>query len=655
MTATIEEETSPIIAVKELLTTKNDGSIGAQWEGCQKNPGHRNLVSWLMFQSDPRKYLLDAHLSDDEVTTGYIKAAGELTVMLRMSYASPDRTKIYSSLYEFRGHAHNFFGSGLVVYDVEETENKCRCSKCYTSIVKPSAWKVFVATATHVVLDGREAEKLIAELYYHDFNDRRSVKKLYGIGISERSILGDCCVVECCTCDRLIAEEIRKFLKIQNELFPKLPKISKSSTVIISHPHGMPKYISFGECVGKDFKNSQLFHLSAWKYKTATCPGSSGAPALCMSDQFMARGLRFLVTNLHLHSGAGHSGNFSSISCQPSLHRKSSSGSIKETQASLPSTDLKTKKNLFPQSALAGRRIHPKGYFPKCEKHPRHEKFIPVRTLVVGDLPEKYRNDDVLNFIKTVSDLTCLIRVKCRSVNRPAVYPGSNKPYPLSGDNTAGHHFGTGYLLFNCGQNISDMKYCPCHLCEQLKTPNKEFCIVYIRTANTVVFDNVEAQRSVMTFETGSFGGHNMNGVRVISNNIDQDWSIIQCVTHKVELCQKFNSLRESLHKLDKIIRLKYNNEEHKLSIVVSHPHGCKDKQVTFGEFTGKQWGECNEDIYLENYTYSTPTCSGSSGAPVVMLGEGVPRINEHYITCHIHSDALEDYNKSGYVIDSLL
>ncbi|CAL1537230.1 unnamed protein product [Lymnaea stagnalis] len=628
----VSESLSP--SKERNLCKQNDGSVKEQWDTCEKNPKHHGFVPWLQY--------LSANSLSDEVHIKYIKAIGELTVLIRINFKNQDKSLS--------------LGSGLVVYDVEETkENKCMCSKCLPLKVKPTAWKVFVVTATHVFLDEQNVGSFIAELFYHDLTDRKSVKKLYGSGICERRILGDCCVVECCTCDGSLSEEIRKLLHIQNEQFPKLPQIIQSSTVVISHPHGMPKFISFGEFVGEDFKNDTMFRLSSWKYKTPTCKGSSGAPVLYMNNQFKARGSRFLVTHLHLHSRANPSGSFSSISCQPKLHRNSSYGSKQETQASLFLTNGNTTKHVFHQSELSERSSRPEGDFPQWKKHQKLENCIPVSTLKFDNLPEKYKNYDLLNFIKAMSDILCSVRVRSISKERPAFYPDTNETYPTSKEINTVEHFGSGYLLFNCTQNISNMKYCPCHECHPMENKEKEFGIVYVRTANSVVFDDFEAKQSEVTFETSSFGRLTMNGVRVISNDVKQDYSIIMCVTHRVEVCQHFNSLRENLHKLDKKIRSQYNNEEHKLSIMVSYSCESEEKMVTFGELTGKKCCEFDKDIDLESYTYSNPPGSGSSGAPVVILGQVEPRIMEHFITCHIHSDALEECNKSSYVIDSLL
>ncbi|CAL1537223.1 unnamed protein product, partial [Lymnaea stagnalis] len=292
----------------------SEASIDEEWLRCQKKQGHKGLIQWKDFQSDPEKYCKEANLTPNTKRIHYITAIANVTVRLVIKCVSSNRPQVYR-FFKHRGTEHLFTGSGCVVYDVHESKHPCRCIRCKiwrsknNTLIK--TFSVYIVTATHNVYDEGEAEKMTAELYYND-NDRKNVKYLYGVSLYDRSVREDSCVVECVTCDEELANEIKANLERCKVLYREFPRSVEEIVAIISHPHAKPKHISFGEC-----KNSSTFHcnllsLKSFQYVATTCPGSSGGPVLLMNDRCTLRGSKFELLNCPCHSGVTSEGlNFS--------------------------------------------------------------------------------------------------------------------------------------------------------------------------------------------------------------------------------------------------------------------------------------------------------------------------------------------------------
>ncbi|KAI8779212.1 hypothetical protein BgiBS90_020194 [Biomphalaria glabrata] len=88
--------------------------------------------------------------------------------------------------------------------------------------------------------------------------------------------------------------------------------------------------------------------------------------------------------------------------------------------------------------------------------------------------------------------------------------------------------------------------------------------------------------------------------------------------------------------------KYKSSRHEDKLTIIVSHPHGCS-KMIGVG-----QWMDAYKASGYKKFTYTTPTCPGSSGATVFCLGSN--RWGCAYQ--RVHSGTLKsgaNYNGSRY------
>ncbi|GFO01377.1 hypothetical protein PoB_002788200 [Plakobranchus ocellatus] len=177
-------------------------------------------------------------------------------------------------------------------------------------------------------------------------------------------------------------------------------------------------------------------------------------------------------------------------------------------------------------------------------------------------------------------------------------------------------HYGSGYI-----DSVKEGSgSCPC--CHQtLQCPS--WWAVDVITACHVIFDTREAQCTHVDFfydditSTSCGRMKTLKGVRVLTRNFGADHCKLRCVTHEENLA----------HELQQIVS-KYNFKVWTMKappmravgmpcFIVSHPHG-QPKKVTIGKV------EAIEKLNNSNYKliYSTNTCSGSSGALVLVLQE---------------------------------
>jgi hypothetical protein len=103
------------------------------------------------------------------------------------------------------------------------------------------------------------------------------------------------------------------------------------------------------------------------------------------------------------------------------------------------------------------------------------------------------------------------------------------------------------------------------------------------------------------------------------------------CVSHDLALAERLKKMVKHRDELDKGVYYKHFPLEHEkknisspnkvsdaldnLVIIVSHPHGCS-KQISVGKYIHTD----HIDLSLQ---YTTATCPGSSGAPVIVLMDG--------------------------------
>ena len=252
-----------------------------------------------------------------------------------------------------------------------------------------------------------------------------------------------------------------------------------------------------------------------------------------------------------------------------------------------------------------------------CTKNPGHETFISASKFNEEHLPPAARTQENLEFIKDFSDRTVRLRVTSTSEERPDNDPFAHvRSFPLP-------RYGSGFAVHaSKGEG-----FCKCHACACSSSPSQKWYKIQIRTARHVVYNNEEVESTSVDFfydDTDSelkgkvktlFGF----GSPVLDRDDDKcDNCTFTCITHDkelaewlVEVTQKY-SYGGSSDTSDDYTELHDKNTV----VIVSHPHG-KAKHTTVGDMA-RQMKE-------HQYKYTTDTCSGSSGAPMLVIGPLFP------------------------------
>ncbi|CAG5131293.1 unnamed protein product, partial [Candidula unifasciata] len=278
-------------------------------------------------------------------------------------------------------------------------------------------------------------------------------------------------------------------------------------------------------------------------------------------------------------------------------------------------------------------------HYHSCKKNPGHKYFIPVDKFCIKDLPEGYRHKDMMDYIRTESDLTVRVTVQYVSDMRPETLPGSDRPYP--GYDYKGQQkmtVGTGWVhyvqFFNCLDGVT----CKCQDCHKSSVPETKFATINITTATHVVFDDLEGAHTTchLFFDSGSTpdacsGVVTLMGMSSRYSEIDTDWCYMKHFTHDLDLARRLDRslvLRDKLRpaisakiSMINVYRRRLTSVEKKpLLFIVSHPHGCR-KHISIGHWTSVN----NNNPKVFSFEYTTPTCPGSSGAHVYMPYELSP------------------------------
>uniref|UniRef100_A0A0B7BDA2 Uncharacterized protein n=1 Tax=Arion vulgaris TaxID=1028688 RepID=A0A0B7BDA2_9EUPU len=300
-------------------------------------------------------------------------------------------------------------------------------------------------------------------------------------------------------------------------------------------------------------------------------------------------------------------------------------------------------------------------HLESCEKNPDHKMFIPPDKFTVTDLPARYRDNNIVNLIKALSDLTVRVDIKYTSFQRPDICPVHNKPYPFSklkGQNTLRNGSGwVGEVKIYSKKNYKS-KSCPCHECQGSSKPALKWAVIDIYTAIHLVYDEAEGEHTTCRFfydkSDTAISSLPMvcRATRVVKDVDKSDKCTMTFITHNINLGNMLKTKFELYKKLHKEVGDRYNikkqngqitdtEDDHKLTIIVSHPHGCS-KTITIGQYE-ERIEDKNNDAYVF-YKYTTATCTGSSGAPVYVLSRW------WWWGCdHPHSGQLEDNEKLNY------
>ncbi|CAG5128888.1 unnamed protein product [Candidula unifasciata] len=266
-----------------------------------------------------------------------------------------------------------------------------------------------------------------------------------------------------------------------------------------------------------------------------------------------------------------------------------------------------------------------------CEKNPDHKDFIPVDKFTIDCLPLRYQESHVVQCVQSLGKLVVLVTVTHISSNRPLFDINTNRPYPFAEYKGADvMRAGSGWLrkvhIYGTLQNGS----CSGKDCSFSTVPSALKAEFTIRTAAHVVFDVDEARHTECTFFYNdgldveycptalTFSG----AIRAVSD-IQGDWCDLTFLVCDKCHPEMFAKLIEDNRELHEKVWSNYppdSTDDHlNLAVIVSHPHGCS-KKISVGRFRLRE--ELKMHDHFTHYIYTTATCTGSSGAPVFILGK---------------------------------
>ncbi|CAG5136248.1 unnamed protein product, partial [Candidula unifasciata] len=305
-----------------------------------------------------------------------------------------------------------------------------------------------------------------------------------------------------------------------------------------------------------------------------------------------------------------------------------------------------------------------KHHFKACQKNPGHLEFFSVDQFTIHCLPSRYQDDDLLDFIRALSNLTVRVTVTKVSDKRPKTYPGTDETYPCYSDRgNSLLRTGTGWVSgVRKRTGTKGTSGCTCRECRWSAEAERTFAYIDINTTSIVVFDDIEGVYTScdLFFDKDTTLSEcqdviTLSGMSSVKSDITSNTCLMTYVTHDMALAERLLNMCQQNQTAHKVLMDKYSNDrdsrisssfrpgflpepEHSLTVIVSHPHG-RSKQISVGGYTKR---ETIKTIWSQ-YTYSTATCPGSSGALVYVLG------NSKLVVDHAHVGCRGSVNKLGY------
>ncbi|GFO44806.1 hypothetical protein PoB_007131100 [Plakobranchus ocellatus] len=278
-----------------------------------------------------------------------------------------------------------------------------------------------------------------------------------------------------------------------------------------------------------------------------------------------------------------------------------------------------------------------------CRKNPRHLNFIPAANFCRQHLRRRFADDQVvLDLVRNISYGTVCLRVGYTSAERPEGYSFYNHRRSKI------VHTGSGWLH----ALTPGIGPCRCSDCagSSTSTRHQKWYEIYIDTACHVVFNSKEAKFTTVEFfyddETARADGtmKSVSGLKLIHRDIADDCCRMICATHDQSLVDTLKLCLEQRVLLYQGFMSSPRYAWQDLCVIVSHPHG-QPKHITVGEI--ERWEARGR--HRRRFMYSTDTCPGSSGAPVLVLDDILLTIKEQiWITTHSEGEVEGKLNCSG-------
>ncbi|XP_059166517.1 uncharacterized protein LOC131948840 [Physella acuta] len=270
---------------------------------CKKNPDHKDFI--------PLEQFGVRHLPEGYGNQGLLRlveALSKLIVLIRVDTCSSLRPKFFPDTeHKYLHFVGTTTGSGKIRFAETKTgtvSRHCLCDLCSESKTPETNWgEIKIITAAHVVFNNEEAKQTTCS--FEIFGTKVVTKG----GRATVDVKSDRCELICYTHDLSIISKLIKAIFYFTELHSKINKMYKSLSeknlaILVSHPHGYPKYVTVGKWIKRQVKQRcNRTAYTKYTYTTCTCPGSSGAPVYILGKE--------KVWTTHPHSGSCDGHNFS--------------------------------------------------------------------------------------------------------------------------------------------------------------------------------------------------------------------------------------------------------------------------------------------------------------------------------------------------------
>ncbi|BFZ18744.1 hypothetical protein BsWGS_21783 [Bradybaena similaris] len=279
-----------------------------------------------------------------------------------------------------------------------------------------------------------------------------------------------------------------------------------------------------------------------------------------------------------------------------------------------------------------------------CSKNPGHRSFVAIGHFNVNHLPPAYHDEDLVECVRALSNLTAQVTVQHESESKNHLCPGSRSPVDTTVGKPKDKTMATGLVYkihkYSSGRVKKDTS-CPCKECKDSPTPKSQFAHIVVQTTSQIASDCLDNAQitSHLFFDKGqrpdAYEGvitlKNVLGVETLGESERCELTYLSHDMYMAERLEKciiaWQNLRGRL--ITKYLTSRYSqampaplsgyipDNEQPLVIIVSHPHGCS-KQVSIGHCVQR------DDLGngLTRYSYSAATCPGSSGARLMIVGK---------------------------------
>lgn len=254
--------------------------------------------------------------------------------------------------------------------------------------------------------------------------------------------------------------------------------------------------------------------------------------------------------------------------------------------------------------------IESEAQWRECRKNRDHPAFIPISEMSIEQLPRNFQTRDALDYVRTIANLTVMLRVNYVSEDRPNHFAFSHSR------GLRALHIGTALVC----DVMEHSGPCKCVECAKSPCPSSDqrWYEIHMETALHVLFNTEEARHTRVDFFYDSDTSHVDGKQKTIwATEVKKayergDFCSFVCATHDDSLAKE---LQEFLKKSTRRNFYGYSGRwmssgwDH-MCVMASHPHG-QPKKITIGRLTNE-----HEITPAHRYfVYNLNTCPGSSGA----------------------------------------